>query len=312
MAHQKLVFLFPGQGAQYPGMGQDFFETFSEAREVFEMANDALGMNFSKIMFHSDAHTLSQTQNAQPALYIHSLAILKVIEKNFPHLRPFVTAGLSLGEYSALSAAYRMPLQDGLMLVKKRGELMQKSAENHRGTMAAVLPATQEVVQEVLSPYQAMGYKVWIANLNAPGQVVIAGQKEAIDHVTPALKEKGAKRVIFLDVSGAFHTPFMEMAQHELKPYIESTPFKMTDTAVIMNVTGKEPADVKEMKQNLINQVVSIVYWQKSIDRITQMEVTHMIEIGAGKTLTNMNKKMHTVPSIGIEKVSELEQLGRI
>ncbi len=302
--------MFPGQGAQYPGMGKDFFSEYLEAKEVFQEADHFLDSNFSKMMFEADQNTLNQTQNAQLALYIHSIALLKVIEKNFPHLKPDCTLGLSLGEYSAIMAAKKMGFLPGLKLVQARGNLMQAASKKKIGTMAAVLPATEELVKEVILPFQKQGYEVFIANLNSPGQVVIAGDKNAIDHVTPALKEKGCKRVIFLEVSGAFHTPFMESAQIGLKEVIDSTPFSTSSIDLIMNVSGQKMENEKQLKENLIKQVVSVVYWQKSIETALRDEPYVFIEIGAGKTLTNMNKKMHQVPSISIETVADLPLLA--
>lgn len=309
---QNFAFIFPGQGAQYPGMGKDFFDAYPVARDVFLQADDLLNVHFSKLMFEADAKELSQTKNAQLALYIHSLAILSVVEKNFPKIHPKVTLGLSLGEYSAICAAKKMSFSSGLKLVQKRAEYMQLCAEKNPGTMAAVLPATEELVAEVLEPFQKQGYKVFIANLNCPGQVVIAGDKSAIEHVAPFLKEKGAKRVLFLEVSGAFHTSFMQEAKIKLAETIEDTSFSDSSIDLIMNVTGQKMQSLKELKANLEKQVVSIVYWQKSIETALKDELSYFIELGAGKTLTNMNKKMHEVPSFSIEKIQDLEQLSNI
>lgn len=308
----NLAFIFPGQGAQYPGMGKDFFDQFEEARDIFLLADDLLNFHFSKLMFEADIKELSQTKNAQLALYIHSMALLKVIEKNFPHLKPAYTLGLSLGEYSAICAAKKMSFESGVQLVKKRGELMQLCAIKNPGTMAAVFPAHENLVQAIIQPFQSLGHAIFIANLNSPGQVVIAGTKEAIDLVTPLLKDAGIKRVIFLEVSGAFHTPFMKEAQMGLEEKIAETIFLESPVELIMNVTGKKMQSLVELKDNLIKQVVSIVYWQKSIETAVAESVTRFIEIGAGKTLTNMNKKMHEVPSFSIEKVIDLDALSQI
>lgn len=308
---KKNAFIFPGQGAQYPGMGKDFFEHYQEAREVFEEADDLLGQHFSKFMFEADVKSLALTKNAQPALYIHSHALLAVLRKNFPQLEPKFCLGLSLGEYSAIAAAKKMSFASGLKLVAKRGELMQKSAEKNPGTMAAVLPATEEQVAIVLKPFQEKGLPVFIANLNSPGQVVIAGAKDAIEAATMHLKEAGAKRVLFLEVSGAFHTPFMQEAKEGLEEYINSVDFHESEIDLIMNVTGKKMATIHELKQNLIKQVTAIVYWQKSIEEAIKEGCNSFIEIGAGKTLTNMNKKIHTNTAISFESVADLEVINQ-
>ena len=310
--NKKLAYIFPGQGAQYPGMGKDFYDNFQEARQVFAEADDLLNQHFSQLMFATDAKTLSLTKNAQLALYINSLATLKVIEKNFPEIFPTVTLGLSLGEYSAICAAKKMDFSSGLRLVQRRSEAMQKCSEKKIGTMAAILPASEDIVQKVLTPHQKQGLPVFIANLNCPGQVVIAGKKEDIEKVSLDLKENGIKKIIFLEVSGAFHTEFMEDAKIDLMEAIHQTKFHDSDVDLIMNVTGAKVSSLEELKKNLEKQVTSIVYWQKSIEAAAKLPVEHFIEIGAGKSLTNMNKKIHNISSISIEKVSDLEQLQNI
>ncbi len=306
----KNCFIFPGQGAQYFGMGRDFYENFSEAKAVFDQADEILGQNFKKILFEDESAQIHLTKHAQPALYIHSYAILSVIKKNFPHLRYALTMGLSLGEYTALTAAEKLPFEEGLRLVSKRGEFMQVASEKRKGTMAALLPAEEDIVAEVLKPYQRQNIPIYIANLNANGQVVIAGTPEAIEQVSADLKAKGVKRIIFLDVSGAFHTPLMHSAQESLKPYIDSTRFQESEIDVIMNVTGKKVETIAELKKNLYQQIVSIVYWQKSVQSALDEKVDCFIEIGAGKTLTNINKKTHTKQAISIEKIQDLDLLA--
>jgi [acyl-carrier-protein] S-malonyltransferase len=308
---KKTAFIFPGQGAQYPGMGKDFYDHFSGAKEIFLRADEVLGMHFSRLMFESDPKTLSQTENAQPALYIHSLALMAVLRQNFPRLEPALTLGLSLGEYSAIAAAGKMSFEEGLRIVAKRGMLMQQAAQKRSGSMAAVLPAAEQTVKQLLMPLQRDGVEVYIANLNAPSQVVIAGTIEGLEQANTVLKSNGIKKVIPLDVSGAFHTPLMQEAKEGLKEAIEQVNFIQTPCELIMNVTGKKVASIPLMKQQLIDQVTQIVYWQASIEEAVKEGCTSFIEIGAGKTLTSMNRKIHDRASLSVEKIGDLDGIDQ-
>ncbi len=304
---KKTAFLFPGQGAQYPGMGRDFFEKYSVAKAVFEEADQTLGFSFSKHIFEGPAEELTETKNSQLAIFITSIAILRVVEALNPHLKPSVCAGLSLGEYTALVAAGVLSFKDGLLLVQARGNYMQEACETHPGTMNVVLGMELEQVQEALKSIEG----VWIANLNCPGQIVISGEKESIERAAAILKEKGARRVMPLDVSGAFHSGLMEDAKAKLEPMIHSCDMKKPESIVVMNVNGAEVSSLPEIQDQMIHQVTHPVLWQKGIEEMLKMGVELFIEMGPGKTLAGMNKRIGvTIPTISVEKVEDLQGVG--
>ncbi len=301
--NKKFAFLFPGQGAQYPGMGKDFYDQFPIAKEVFEEADQVLNRHFSKLIFEGSSDELTLTKNSQIAIYITSMALLRVVEQQFPDLLPAVCAGLSLGEYTALTAAGKISFADCLDLVRVRAEAMHQACLEVKGSMQVVLGMTEETVEtgirEINPPHP-----VWIANLNCPGQIVIAGSLEALALAGDVLKQKGAKRILPLEVSGAFHSGLMLSAQEKLAVKIEAVPFRASDIHVVMNVPGDFVTSPELMRQVLIEQVISPVRWEKGIRRMMQQEVQAYFEMGPGKTLAGMNKR--------IEKVTDLEELNKV
>lgn len=306
---KKIAFIFPGQGAQYPSMGKDFYEQFPIAREVFLEADSLLGYSFSKLIFEGSAEELMQTKNSQLAIFIVSMAILKVLQQKYPDLKPTVCAGLSLGEYSALVAAGKISFQEALLVVKARGLYMQEASETNPGTMNVVLGLEPAKVEEVIQPYEG----VWVANLNCPGQVVIAGTKEDLEKVAPLLKEKGAKRVLPLDVSGAFHSGLMQPAQDKLAPMIDDVLLVDSPILIAMNAAGRLIEDSSEMRENMVRQVTEPVRWEACIRSMLNLEIDLFIEMGPGKTLAGMNKRIGvTDPTYSIEKVEDLSTLGAI
>lgn len=303
---KKVVFLFPGQGAQYVGMGRDFFDQFPIARQTFLEADEILGTNFSSLIFNGPAETLTETKNSQLAIYITSIAILRTFQHQFPDCVPFACAGLSLGEYTALTAASKITFKEGLLLVKARGEYMQQACISHPGTLRVVLGMGEEEVRKALPTDQ----NVWVANLNCPGQVVIAGTLEGIEKASQKLKESGAKRVLPLDVSGAFHSPLMREAQEKLAPKIAQTSLSSSPVAIVMNAKGDFVSSLEEMKTLMVNQVTHPVYWEKGIRALEAHGVDMYIELGCGKTLAGMNKKIGTTaPTLSIEKITDLESM---
>jgi [acyl-carrier-protein] S-malonyltransferase len=300
---KKFAYLFPGQGAQTVGMGRDFFDTFRAARDCFEEADELLAMHLSRIIFEGPLEHLTETRYSQLAIFVVSSAILRVMGKELPDFKPFVAAGLSLGEYTALFAASRLSFKDALLLIKKRSELMNLSCEETSGAMAAVLGLSGDQVEEALQGLSA----VWPANLNCPGQVVISGTQEGIEKATGPLKERGAKRVIPLQVHGAFHSPLMIEAEKGLLPYLEQVSFEESNVQVVMNVLGDFAPDPKGA---LRHQITRPVRWESGIRAIEKEGVDLYLEIGCGKTLSGMNRKIGTrAETISIEKVSELEGL---
>jgi [acyl-carrier-protein] S-malonyltransferase len=301
----KKAFIFPGQGAQVVGMGKDFYDVFAIARETFEEASDVLSINMKEIIFQGPLDVLSQTKISQPAIFITSVAILKAVRKEFPDLHPALCAGLSLGEYTALFAAGKISFSDCLKLVASRGAYMQEACGERAGTMRVVLGLDPSIVKDNLPA------DVWIANLNCPGQVVIAGATSAIPAVEETLKAKGAKRVLPLEVSGAFHTPFMRSAQLKLEPMLKSVHLNENPTDIVMNVPGDFAKSLPEIRSNLIDQVASPTKWEMCVRKMEESGVELYVEMGPGKTLAGMNRKIGVkAPTLSIEKVTDLETLN--
>lgn len=307
---KKIAFLFPGQGAQYPGMGKDFANTYSEARYVFEEANEILQRNLSKIIWEGSEAALTETKNSQVAIYVTSMAILKVIYSLFPNLLPYVTSGLSLGEYSALTAAKKLPFGDCLSLVERRGIYMNEACEKTRGGMAVVMGLSGEAVESFIEELN-LPKDLWAANFNCPGQVVISGTQKGLEIGTLKAKELGAKRTLPLQVHGAFHSGLMESAEEKLKEEILKIPFQESDIAVVMNFSGDFAKSEIELKRQLIKQVTSPVRWEQGIRKMCSEGVDFFLEVGCGKTLSGMNKRIGvTAPTLSIEKIDELEALA--
>lgn len=304
--NKKIAYLFPGQGAQLPGMGKDFYDAYPIARRTFEEADALLSMAFSDLIFNGSPQQLKETINSQLSIFIVSVAIWRTFQEQFPFLMPAVTAGLSLGEYTALVAAKKLSFQNGLSLVKARAQYMQQACVARKGLMAAVLSLEASVVEEAIKELQKT-HSIWVANLNCPLQVVIAGDPEGIEAATKLLKDKGARRIIPLEVSGAFHSGLMQEAQDQLEPHILSAPMQMSDIAIVMNVPGGFVSSLSEMRNNMILQVTHPVRWEQGICAMGQNNIELCIEMGPGKTLAGMNKKIvPSIPTISIEKVSDL------
>lgn len=309
---KKYAFLFPGQGAQYPGMAKDFYDQFPVARQTFEEADQFLNQSFSKLVFEGPSAELTLTKNSQIAIFIASMAILRVVEQQFPELTPALCAGLSLGEYTALTAAGKISFTDCLDLVRTRAEAMHQACEETKGSMQVVLGMTEEAVDAVIRELNPP-HPVWVANLNCPGQVVIAGSIEALAITADALKQKGCKRVLPLEVSGAFHSGLMRSAQEKLKAKIATVPFHESPIEIVMNVPGDFVTSVEEMRQVLIDQVASPVRWEKGIRKMMERKIDFYVEMGPGKTLSGMNKRIGVAePTYSVEKIADLEELNKL
>ncbi|MEM8599911.1 MAG: ACP S-malonyltransferase [Bacteroidota bacterium] len=285
-----LAYLFPGQGSQRVGMGADLAEAFSEARAVFEEADDVLGFSLTALMFGTaeDAEeALKQTENTQPALYTHSLAALAVLQARGQ--QPDVTAGHSLGEYSALAAAGAFSFADGLRTVRKRGELM---AQARAGTMAAVLGLDDAIVEQGCAEASEAGDGVVVAaNYNAPGQVVISGDVAAVDRAMETLKAAGAKRVLPLPVSGAFHSPLMAAAQAEFGATLDALAIQAPRCPVVLNVTATPTTDPDEIRRRLVEQLTAPVRWTQSLGRMQADGAARFVEVGTGTVLSGLVKR---------------------
>lgn len=307
--YKKVAFLFPGQGAQYMGMGKDFVENFSEARQTFEEADDILKRRLSDIILNGPENVLTETKNSQVGIYVTSIAILRVLAKKFPQLRPSVCSGLSLGEYTAATASGRIDFDDCLPLVQYRGQFMNDACEHTKGSMAVVLGLDGDVVEKLIKEVN-MPNDLWAANFNCPGQVVISGTLKGIEAGTAAAKAKGSKRVLPLQVHGAFHSGLMAEAENHLGEYINRAALKNSPVGFVMNVPGDFVKDLSEIRHNLIRQVTSPVRWEKGIHKMEAFGVDFYLEIGCGKALTGFNKKINVAaPTLSIEKVADLKLL---
>lgn len=283
----KKAYVFPGQGAQYSGMGKELYESNPKARELFEKADKILGFKISDIMFGGTDEELKQTRVTQPAIFLHSVALAVALGEEF---QPDMVAGHSLGELSALTAARALSFEDGLRLVSARAEAMQKACEVKPSTMAAVLALSDEKVEEICAGIDGL---VIAANYNCPGQVVISGEVESVQAACVALKEAGAKRALPLNVSGAFHSPMMEPARAELQAAIEATEFHQPICPVYQNVDAQPHSNPEEIKQNLIAQLTSPVRWTQSVERMCADGATAFEELGPGQVLQGLIKKIN-------------------
>lgn len=281
------AFVFPGQGAQFVGMGKDLYEQNPEAKAYFEKANEILGFRITDILFNGTAEELKQTKVTQPAIFLHSVILAKTMGEGF---RPDMVAGHSLGEFSALVAAGAMTFEDGLRLVSKRAMAMQKACEVRPSTMAAVLGLPDEKVEEICA--QVTDEVVVPANYNCPGQIVISGSVEGVDRACELLKEAGAKRALKLAVGGAFHSPLMEPAREELAKAIEETTISQPICPIYQNVTASAVTDPAEIKKNLIAQLTAPVRWTQSVLNMTADGADLFMELGPGNVLQGLVKKI--------------------
>ena len=279
------AFVFPGQGAQFPGMGKDLYENSAEAKALFEKANDILGFNITDIMFEGEVEDLKQTKVTQPAIFLHWVLLAKTLKD----IAPDMVAGHSLGEFSALVANGTLYFEDGLKLVAQRAMAMQKACEVEPSTMAAIVGLDDEVVEAVCAEIDDV---VVPANYNCPGQLVISGSEAGIDKACALLTEKGAKRALKLVVGGAFHSPFMEPAREELAAAIEATTFNQPTCPVYQNVDAQPVSDPAVIKENLIAQLTAPVKWTQIVQNMIADGATSFTEVGPGKVLQGLVKKV--------------------
>lgn len=280
------AFIFPGQGAQFPGMGKDLFESSAIAKERFAQANEILGFKITEIMFGKDAETLKQTEVTQPAIFLHSIILSEVMGKRF---QPEMVAGHSLGEFSALVAARVFSFEKGLSLVSERALAIQAACNEAPGTMAAILGLDDEKVESICESNPGV---VIPANYNSPGQLVISGAVDAVENACEAFKEAGARRALLLPVGGAFHSPLMEPAKARLAKAIENTTFNTPSCAVYQNVTAKGTLEADKIKLNLVAQLTAPVRWTQSVQQMITDGALHFTEVGPGKVLQGLIKKI--------------------
>lgn len=280
----KHAYVFPGQGSQFSGMGKNLYDNNEQAKALFEQANEILGFRITDIMFEGSADELKQTKVTQPAVFIHSVVLAKVMG-----IKPDAVAGHSLGEFSALVAADALSFEDGLRLVAKRAMAMQQCCENNPGGMAAILAMEDEKVEQICSAIDGV---VVAANYNCPGQLVISGSNDAVDEACAKLKEAGAKRALRLPVGGAFHSPLMEAARAELEAAIEAVEFRQPVCPIYQNVDAQPHTSPEEIKQNLIAQLTAPVRWTHIVRNMLADDVACFDELGPGNVLQGLIKKV--------------------
>lgn len=281
------AYIFPGQGAQYVGMGKDLYNNYDIAKETFQQANRALNFDITKLCFEGPAEELKKTEHCQPAILTVSIATLRAFRLKNKKFNPKFALGLSLGEYSALVAAEAMAFGDAVILVRKRGQFMEEAARQYTGQMACIIGLERQEVEDVCEESGAE-----IANLNCPSQIVISGKTEIIKKATELAKTKGAKKSIILDVSGPFHSSLMSIAGQKLKEELDKIQIFQPEFPVVSNVTANSENMPDEIKENLIDQVSCTTRWEDSIRRIAQSGITTYLEIGPGKVLSGLLKRI--------------------
>ena len=281
------AYVFPGQGAQFSGMGLELYNQSVIAKELFDSANSILGFEITETMFNGSAEDLKQTKVTQPAIFLHSVILAKMLGDNF---KPEMVAGHSLGEFSALVSTGVISFEDGLKLVSKRATAMQKACDIQKSTMAAVLGLEDSIVEKVCDSIEGV---VVAANYNCPGQLVISGEINAINEACEKLKENGARRALVLPVGGAFHSPLMNPAKEELEKAINNTIFLKPSCPIYQNVTASAVMDENEIKNNLISQLTSPVRWTHTIQQMIDDGASEFIEVGPGKVLQGLVKKIN-------------------
>lgn len=300
-----VAYIFPGQGAQYVGMGKELCETYPRAKEIFDKANEILDFDLKKLCFEGPREELATTLNSQPAILTHSVALLRVLESRNQDIQPKYALGLSLGEFTALVASGCISFEDGVALVRKRGEFMDEASQKNPGKMVSILGMDFETVEKLC---KGIG-DCEIANLNCPGQIVVSGKVKNIELLAGLAKDTGAKRAVMLEVSGAFHSSLMTPAKEKIDKEIEKISFNTPEYPVVCNITAEPTTDIQEIKKNISNHVISQTYWEKSIRFIASQGIDTYLEIGPGKVLRGLLRKIDPkLKVINFDKPQDFEQ----
>lgn len=303
----KIAFVFPGQGSQVVGMGQDLYQENEQVKQSFQKADQKLAFALSNLIFNGPQEELTITYNAQPALLTAGYAFFTALKE--AGIKPDYTAGHSLGEYTALAAAGAISFEDAVYTVRKRGEFMEAAVPNKQGTMAAILGMDRDLLTEVTEEVTASGDTVQLANINCPGQIVISGTREGVNQAMVQAKEKGAKRALPLDVSGPFHSSLMKPAAEKLNDVLNEVSIVQASIPVISNVTAQPINEPNEIKEKLIEQLYSPVLWEDSVKTLLALGVDTFVEVGPGKVLSGLIKKVDR--SAKLYNVSDLESLAK-
>lgn len=302
MVKKDVAYIFPGQGSQYVGMGKDLYDNFFQAKELFDNANEVLGYDLKGLCFQGPMDRLSTTSLSQPAILTVSIAALRSLESRIKDLDVKAALGLSLGEYSALVSAGAIDFSDGIRLVRARGQFMEEASRERPGKMASILGLDKEAVEEIC---KEVGCE--IANLNCPGQIVISGRNESIDKAIELAEKRGAKRSVILEVSGPFHSRLMKPAANELEYFLDNIDIKRPSFPVISNVDAKYETEANDIKKNLVKQLTNRVYWEDSIRLLAKEGVKRFLEIGPGKVLKGLLRRID--PSLIIYNVATAEDI---